>query len=170
MKKIVILGAGLQGGIVATDLCDKELSPGERDLLICDYDFTKAKEVADRLGIKAEQCDVSDHDELLRIIKGSDVVINCVQYNWNVDIMKACLEVKAHYIDLGGLFHVTRQQFELHEDFKKAGLTAVLGMGSTPGTMNVMAGYAAGELDTVEEAHAICACGDFTRTQAVIGI
>ncbi|NBI65123.1 hypothetical protein D3Z38_19340, partial [Clostridiales bacterium] len=93
MKKIVILGAGLQGGIVATDLCDKELSPGERDLLICDYDFTKAKEVADRLGIKAEQCDVSDHDALIALIKGSDVVINCVQYNWNIDIMRACLIV-----------------------------------------------------------------------------
>ncbi|NLD18686.1 MAG: hypothetical protein GX663_00340 [Clostridiales bacterium] len=57
--------------------------------------------------------------------------------------MKACLEVYAHYIDLGGLFHVTKKQLELEEDFKKTGLTAVLGMGSTPGTMNVMAGYAA---------------------------
>ena len=65
---------------------------------------------------------------------------------------------------------MTRKQFELHEEFKKAGLTAVLGMGSTPGTMNVMAGYAASKLDTVKEAHAICACGDFTRTNAVIGI
>jgi saccharopine dehydrogenase (NAD+, L-lysine-forming) len=84
--------------------------------------------------------------------------------------MRACLEVKAHYIDLGGLFHVTRKQFELHDEFVKAGLTAVLGMGSTPGTMNVMAGYAASKLDTIKEAHAICACGDFTRTKAVIGI
>ena len=43
-------------------------------------------------------------------------------------------------------------------------------MGSTPGTMNVMAGYAASQLDTIEEAKAICACGDFTKTDAVIGI
>jgi saccharopine dehydrogenase-like NADP-dependent oxidoreductase len=84
--------------------------------------------------------------------------------------MKACLEVKAHYIDLGGLFHVTRKQFELHDEFVKAGLTAVCGMGSTPGTMNVMAGYAANLLDTVSEAHAICGCGDFTKSNAVIGI
>lgn len=170
MMKLVILGAGIQGSIVATDLCDKELSPDEKDVTICDYDFAKAREVADRLGIKALQCDVSDHDALISIIKGADVVLNCVQYNWNIDIMRACLLVGAHYIDLGGLFHVTKKQFELHEEFKEAGLTAVLGMGSTPGTMNVMAGYAASRLDTVREAHAICACGDFTRTEAIIGI
>ena len=170
MMKLVILGAGLQGGIVATDLCDLQLSPGEKDLTICDYDFEKAKEVGDRLGIKALKCDVTDREALLSVIKGADVVINCVQYNWNIDIMKACLTVGAHYIDLGGLFHVTKEQFSLHDEFKAAGLTAVLGMGSTPGTMNVMAGYAASKLDTVSEAHAICACGDFTKTQAVMGI
>lgn len=168
--KIIILGAGIQGGIVATDLCDKELSPGTPEITIADYDYSKAKEVGDRLGIQALQCDVTDREGLLGLIRGAAVVINCVQYNWNLDIMKACLEVSAHYIDLGGLFHVTRQQFELQDEFEKAGLTAVLGMGSTPGTMNVMAGYAASRLDTVEEAHAICACGDFTRTEAVIGI
>lgn len=170
MMKLVILGAGLQGGIVATDLCDQQLSPGKKDLTICDYDFEKAKEIGDKLGIKALKCDVTNHDELITTIKGADVVINCVQYNWNVDIMRACLIVGAHYIDLGGLFHVTRQQFELHDDFVRSGLTAVLGMGSTPGTMNVMAGYAASKLDTVREAHAICACGDFTKSNAVIGI
>lgn len=168
--KLVILGAGLQGNICCTDLCDKELSPGEKEILIADYDFNKAKEVADKFGLKAVQLDVRDHVKLIEVINGSDVVINCVQYNWNIDIMRACLEVGAHYIDLGGLFHVTKKQLELDEEFKSAGLTAILGMGSTPGTMNVMAGYAASKLDTVEEAKAICACGDFTKTNAVIGI
>lgn len=170
MMKLVILGAGIQGSIVATDLCDKELSPAEKEVTICDYDFSKAKEVAEKLGIKALKCDVSDHNALVSVIKGANVVLNCVQYNWNMDIMKACLQVDAHYIDLGGLFHVTKKQFDLHEEFIAAGLTAVLGMGSTPGTMNVMAGYGASKLDTVSEAHAICACGDFTRTEAIIGI
>lgn len=168
--KFVILGAGLQGDITATDLCDLELSPGKKDITIADYDFSKAKAVGDKFGIKAVKCDVTDKPTLLETIRGADVVINCVQYNWNINIMEACLEVKAHYIDLGGLFHVTRKQFELHDEFVKAGLTAVCGMGSTPGTMNVMAGYAASLLDTVSEAHAICGCGDFTRTNAVIGI
>ena len=170
MMKLVILGAGLQGNICCTDLCDRELSPGEKEIVIADYDFAKAKDVADRFGLKAVQLDVRDHDKLIEVISGADVVLNCVQYNWNIDIMNACLEVHAHYIDLGGLFHVTKKQLELNDRFREAGLTAVLGMGSTPGTMNVMAGYAASQLDTIEEAKAICACGDFTKTDAVIGI
>ena len=168
--RLVILGAGLQGSIALTDLCDPILSPGEKDITICDYNLPKAQKMADKFGVKAAMCDVTNHDLLIEKISGADIVLNCVQYNWNVDVMRACLEVKAHYIDLGGLFHVTRKQFELHDEFVKAGLTAVLGMGSTPGTMNVMAGYAASKLDTVAEAHAICACGDFTKTNAVIGI
>lgn len=168
--KIVVLGAGLQGNIVVTDLSDPVLSPGSKDITICDINFKKAEEIGKRFSIKAVQCDVANHDRLKDVIGGADVVVNCVQYNWNVDIMKACLAVRAHYIDLGGLFHVTRKQFELHEEFLAKDLIAVLGMGSTPGTMNVMAGYGAGRLDTVREAHAICACGDFTKTDAVIGI
>ncbi|MEG1584215.1 MAG: saccharopine dehydrogenase NADP-binding domain-containing protein, partial [Anaerovorax sp.] len=170
MMKLVILGAGLQGNIACTDLCDKELSPDPKEIVIADYDFEKAKAVADKFGLKAVKVDVTDHAKLIEVTKGADVVLNCVQYNWNVSIMRACLEVKCHYIDLGGLFHVTKQQLELNEEFKAAGLTAILGMGSTPGTMNVMAGYAASKLDTIKNADVICACGDFTKTKAVIGI
>ena len=55
--------------------------------------------------------------------------------------MRACLEVSAHYIDLGGLFHITRKQFELQEEFAAAGLTAVLGMGSTPRKLPIRRWY-----------------------------
>ena len=110
MMKLVILGAGLQGNICCTDLCDAELSPGEKEIIIADYDLKKAEDVAKKFGLKAVQLDVRDHDRLVEVIKGADIVLNCVQYNWNIDIMKACLEVKAHYIDLGGLFHVTKKQ------------------------------------------------------------
>jgi saccharopine dehydrogenase (NAD+, L-lysine-forming) len=168
--KIIVLGAGIQGSITVRDLCDKEVSPIKSEIVVCDYDYEKAKAAAEAFGVKALQCDVTDHDSLLGAISGAAVVINCVQYDWNIDIMKACLEVGAHYMDLGGLFHITRKQFELDQAFKDAGLLAVLGIGSSPGIMNVMAGYAADKLDTVSEAHVICGCADFTSSNAAIGI
>lgn len=170
MDKIIILGAGIQGEIVATDLCDKELSPTKKEIIICDYNYEKVKIVAEKLHICGIKLDVTENEELKEKIRGAKVVINCVQYTWNIMVMKACLAEGVNYIDLGGLFHVTKEQLELHDKFVTAGLTAVLGMGSTPGTMNVMAGYAASKLDTIDSADAICACGDFTRTEAVIGI
>jgi saccharopine dehydrogenase-like NADP-dependent oxidoreductase len=45
--KLVILGAGLQGNITATDLCDPELSPGQKEITIADLDFSKAKAAGD---------------------------------------------------------------------------------------------------------------------------
>ena len=53
--------------------------------------------------------------------------------------MEAALEAGCHYVDLGGLFHTTRRQLRLDREFRRAGLLAVLGMGSAPGITNVMA-------------------------------
>ena len=64
--------------------------------------------------------------------------------------MQACLEAGLHYTDFGGLFHWAKDQLALHDRFAAAGLTAVAGSGSAPGIVNVMTGYAAGQLDTVE--------------------
>ena len=64
--------------------------------------------------------------------------------------MEACLEAGVSYTDMGGLFHTTRKQLELHERFAEAGLSAVLGMGFAPGVPNVQARYAADRLDSIE--------------------
>ena len=59
--------------------------------------------------------------------------------------MRACLEAGCHYIDLGGLYHVTGEQLALHDEFAAAGLLAVLGVGSSPGKTNLMAARAIAE-------------------------
>jgi saccharopine dehydrogenase-like NADP-dependent oxidoreductase len=64
--------------------------------------------------------------------------------------MPSSIQAGVHYTDLGGLFHVTRKQLELHDEFSAAGLTAVLGMGSAPGIPNIQARYAVDRLDNVE--------------------
>ena len=56
-------------------------------------------------------------------------------------------------MDMGGLFHVTRKQMPLSDQWKAQGLTAVLGMGSAPGIVNVMSRYAVDLLDSVESIH-----------------
>ncbi len=65
--------------------------------------------------------------------------------------MKVCMVGCAHYLDLGGLYHVTFDQLNLKEDFKQAGITAVLGIGASPGMVNVRVGKAAEMLDSIEE-------------------
>ncbi|MCM2304350.1 MAG: hypothetical protein NDJ72_06585, partial [Elusimicrobia bacterium] len=56
----------------------------------------------------------------------------------------------AHYADLGGLYHYTLKQLAWHGRFRRAGLTAVLGIGAAPGITNVLAAYGASGLTRVE--------------------
>jgi saccharopine dehydrogenase-like NADP-dependent oxidoreductase len=85
------------------------------------------------------QVDVRDPSSLGRGLGDATVVVNCADYRLNLEVMRGALAAGAHYVDLGGLFHMTRRQLELDDEFRAAGLTAILGMGSAPGKTNLLA-------------------------------
>src|SRR6266850_5752894 len=150
VRIVVLGGAGIIGRAIARDLADdREV----KEIVVADLDLDGAKKVAEGLrrpGAIAVGADVTDHVALVNLIKGAGAVVNSVQYYFNLQIMRACLEAKTHYIDLGGLFHTTRKQLDLHDDFRKAGILAVLGLGSCPGIANVQARAVADTFETVE--------------------
>lgn len=104
--------------------------------------------------------DVKDEESTARLVDGHDVLLNCATYYLNLHVMRAALKARVPYADLGGLYHGTMKQFELQRDFVRADLPAVLGMGSTPGITNVMAGAMARKMDRVDELHVRVACQD----------
>jgi saccharopine dehydrogenase-like NADP-dependent oxidoreductase len=89
--------------------------------------------------IAVKQIDVNDSERLAQLVRGSDVVLSAVEYVFNLPILKACIQEKVHYADLGGLFHMTRKLMDLHTAAEAAGITAILGMGGTPGVTNLLA-------------------------------
>src|SRR3989454_8031613 len=93
--------------------------------------------------------DGRDSAALVRELRNWDCVINSTWYDLNVSIMEAAISAGIHYCDLGGLYHQTLRQLALDARAKDAGVTCVLGIGSTPGTMNVMGMYGASKLDRV---------------------
>jgi lysine 6-dehydrogenase len=93
-----------------------------------------------------EQVDASDAGAVARAVQGSAVCVNCVDYRLNLPVMEGALEAGAHYVDLGGLYHVTKQQLELDSAFAERGLGALLGMGSAPGKTNLLAAAAVARL------------------------
>jgi saccharopine dehydrogenase-like NADP-dependent oxidoreductase len=93
-----------------------------------------------------EHVDASDAGSVAAAVRGATVCVNCAAYRLNLPVMRGCLQAKLHYVDLGGLFHVTREQLRLDEDFRNAGLTAILGLGSAPGKTNLLAAAAARRL------------------------
>jgi saccharopine dehydrogenase-like NADP-dependent oxidoreductase len=95
---------------------------------------------------EGEHVDARDPASLSAALDGADVVVNAADYRLNLDVMRGALGAGAHYVDLGGLFHVTRQQLELYDEFLAAELCAILGLGSAPGKTNLLAAAAARRL------------------------
>jgi saccharopine dehydrogenase-like NADP-dependent oxidoreductase len=150
MKIIVLGGGGMMGCIAVQDLARSEAVD---EVVIADLSLERAGQVASYLDspkISQVQVDVSDHDALVRVLRGADCCLNATVYYFNLEVMGACLEAGVQYTDLGGLFHGTQKQLLLHDRFQAAGLSAVLGVGSAPGVPNVQARYAADRLDTIE--------------------
>ena len=149
--KIAIVGGA--GAMVRSAVLDLVESPEVKALILADIDLKSLEQIKRSVRSKKvsiAKVDIMDHNKLVQTIAGSDVVICGLVYYYNVEVMKAALEAKAHYVDFGGLFHIARKQLAFDKDFKKAGLTAILGMGSAPGIVNVMARYAYDRLDTIE--------------------
>ena len=146
---IVLGGAGLIGRAVVRDLAEQR----DVDLTIADANPAAAEEIArwaggDRIAVR--ELDVTDERALVEVLSGAGCAVNAVNYYHNLTVMGGCLRAGVPYVDLGGLFHMTRKQMELNDRFREAGVTAVLGMGAAPGVTNLQAALAARGLESVE--------------------
>jgi saccharopine dehydrogenase-like NADP-dependent oxidoreductase len=144
MRAAVVGGAGGMGRATVADLAR---SPGVEEVRIVDVDEARARELAERLGGAVVVGPSADFETALADV---DAVVNAASHRLNVPVMQACLEVGAHYTDLGGLFHYALAQYELDEAFRERGLAAAISMGSAPGLTNMLAAACCERLDTVE--------------------
>jgi saccharopine dehydrogenase-like NADP-dependent oxidoreductase len=147
--RIGTLGAGAMGREILRNLL--EISEAD-EFLVVDADGARAKAVIGALGDERLRVAIADANQIeatAECLRGCTVVVNAAQYYVNVNVMRACLRAGCHYLDLGGLFHMTRRQLELRREFEEAKLTAVLGIGAAPGITNVLARYGYERLDEV---------------------
>ncbi len=163
MSRVTVVGgAGAMGRIIVRDLV--ETAPRDVEIVVADRDLAAAQTVVRGFAKRAKvmEVDATDVAATTRALCSSTVVLNACHHSFNLRLMDAALAAGAHYADLGGLFHVTREQLKRHQAFKRAGLLAICGMGSAPGIVNIMARAAADRLDEVHEIH--IAVGTVDRT------
>ncbi len=128
-------------------------SPGVEKIGITDIRAAEAHAAVESLRDDraiALTADARDQPNLTKLMREWDVVINSTWYELNLLVMQAAISAGIHYLDLGGLYHMTLKQLKLDNSAKDANVTCVLGMGSTPGTMNVMGAHAASKMDRIE--------------------
>ncbi len=160
--RVVILGGvGAMGRITARDMV--RTSRGALEVVVADRDPATKPEP----GVQYVGLDITDPASLERVLRGAYAVIASLPYQLNLLAMRGALATGTHYVDLGGLFHITRQQLELAPEFENKGIMALLGMGSAPGIINVLAVHAARDLEVVREVHCLVGAVDHTRYRNV---
>lgn len=170
--KLLIIGSGGVGQSAAM-IIKRAGDEGKwaEKVVISDYNQARAEAVAalcDDPRFIAEKIDARDADQIKTLIKKHEIdfVMNAVEPAFNENIFDTCLEAKTGYLDCAmtlskrhpekpfELAHIKLgdYQFAKHEEWKKAGLTAVVGSGVEPGMADVFARYAAKHLfDSIDE-------------------
>ena len=105
--------------------------------------------------VSLSRIDVNDHNGLVSAIRDVDVVINCAGpfYKTAVAVARAAVEAKVNYIDICDDYEAADILFasDIDNAAKEAGITVLTGMGSDPGTNNVIVKWYADQLDRVDE-------------------
>jgi saccharopine dehydrogenase (NAD+, L-lysine-forming) len=155
----VLGAAGTIAPAIVRDLAESE---EVARMTLLDLDSGRAAAVADAHGggkASARAVDAADIDALTAALEDADVLVNSASYRVNLEAMRACLAAGCNYLDLGGLYWMTQRQLELAEQFERAGLLAILGIGSSPGKTNLMAARAVRDLDGHPETIEVAAAG-----------
>jgi saccharopine dehydrogenase (NAD+, L-lysine-forming) len=155
MQALVLGGAGDMGQAAARDLIKQEQV---KKVIIGDIN-TDPGRLHDKLRtsekVSFKRIDAYDHNGLVSAIKDADVVINCAGpfYKTAVAVARAAVEAKVSYIDICDDYEAVTVLYasEIDNAAKEAGITILTGMGSDPGTNNIIAKYFANQLDRVDE-------------------
>ena len=149
--KVVVLGAGLMGKEVARDLV---ASQAVEKIFLADVAPEAAKEFVSTLNtdkIEVVQLNAECDDALREVIARGNVVVNALFYTFNERVAKAAIDTGVHAVDLGGhIGGITEKVLDLNEEAAKKNVTIVPDLGVAPGMANILAGYGASNLDTVE--------------------
>jgi saccharopine dehydrogenase (NAD+, L-lysine-forming) len=155
MRALIIGGVGGMGQGVARDLMkqDKVTEIVLADLYPDPDRLSKKLRESEKTTLV--KMDVNDHEAMVRAFKNTDVVVNTAGpfYKTAVPVARAAVAAQKNYIDICDDYEGTQILFESEIDqlAKEAGITVLTGMGSDPGTNNVLVKWYADRLDAVDE-------------------
>ncbi len=149
--KVVILGAGLMGKEAARDLVksDKVTKVYLADLNVRPAEDFAEELMSDKLDILL--LDAKNDVQLREVMALGNVVINALFYTFNEKVARLAVDIGVHSIDLGGhIGGATDAVLGLAEQAAVKGITIIPDLGVAPGMINILTGYGAEKLDTVE--------------------
>ncbi len=172
MSRVIVLGGcGVVGSIAVKTLAS--LSEFD-EIVVADLNYEGAQTCVSEIGegcLSAVMVDASDPDSIKEAIKGSDVVLNCCGpfYKLGPIVLKAVIESAINYVDVCDDYDATKILLAMDKAAKKAGISALTGLGSSPGVANLLAKLCADQmLDEVESIDVLHAHGGEPKEGAAV--
>jgi lysine 6-dehydrogenase len=142
--KVLVLGAGLVGGPMALDLARN----GEFEVTSADRSSEALARFSGVAGITTVQMDLDNAEVLKPLVKQHDLVISAVPGFMGFRTMERIIECGKNAVDIA---FFPEDMFLLDAKAKEMNVTAICDIGVAPGMSNVLIGYGASMLDTLEK-------------------
>ena len=140
MKRALVLGGGMIGSTVARDLS------GDFDVTVADV----RPDVLVRLdadGLRTVRADLADPAAVARVADGQDVVVGALSSTLGFQTLRTVIEAGRNFVDISFMREDARALDPLA---RRQGVCCVVDCGVAPGLSNLLAGYAATQLDPCE--------------------
>ena len=132
MKKIIVLGAGMVGSVMAFDLALKH------EVTLTDISQNRLDVIKQKYPeINISQLDVNDKTKLSSFIKQFDLVICAVPGFLGFETMKTIIKAKMNVVDIS---FFPENSLELDSLAKENDVTAIVDCGVAPGMGNIILG------------------------------
>ncbi|MBW6491835.1 MAG: saccharopine dehydrogenase NADP-binding domain-containing protein [Lentimicrobium sp.] len=142
--KILVLGAGLVGGPMAIDLA----KDGEFDVTVADISSDALSKLEGKPGIETVRADLDKTETINFLCDGKDLVISAVPGFMGFRTVERLIGCGKNVVDIA---FFPQDMFALDQKAKDSNVTVICDIGVAPGMSNVLIGYGASMLDTLEK-------------------
>ena len=142
MAQVIVLGgSGAVGSVAVKTLAAQDMFSS---VIIGDMNMDRARSLIGEIKsdkVSAAYVDATDPGSITKAIDGSDIVLNCIGpfYLTVKTVLGAVIASRINYVDICDDVDVTLDILGMDEEAKKAGISALIGMGSSPGATNLLA-------------------------------
>ncbi|HUU78763.1 MAG TPA: saccharopine dehydrogenase C-terminal domain-containing protein [candidate division Zixibacteria bacterium] len=141
--KVVVLGAGYIGNVIARDLAEDPAI----EVTIVDINQEVLDKLVQEYNLNGICADLSEPNNIKDIVKDFDLVVEALPYFIGYKVLKAVIESGKNVVDIS---YFEEDALSLDALAKEKGVTAVVDCGVAPGSSNIILGYVDSILDKIE--------------------
>ncbi len=132
MKRITVLGSGIVGSLIASDLSrDYEVSCADKNI-------ARLNKLISASGVIALESDLSDPRQFEKAISGADLAVIALPGFMGYKTLEKVIETGTDAVDIS---FFAEDPFSLEEKAKQKKVTAIVDCGVAPGLCNIILGF-----------------------------